>query len=439
MTFKNHIVTMAICASFALPALVLSVPSAHAAAFVDVGISIGIAPPALPVYVQPALPAPGYLWTPGYWAYGDAGYYWVPGVWVRPPVVGVLWTPGYWGYYGNSYRWHGGYWGPRVGFYGGVNYGYGYGGIGFVGGRWNGREFAYNRAVANFGRVHVTNVYNNVTIVHQNTIINRYRVSYNGGAGGVHRQATAEQTRFASDRRLPPTANQDAQRRVAGRDRGQLASINHGRPTTLAATDHAAYIGGAQAREKAQPITSAEREQGKHYQPNGREANQDQRIANGLKTGQMTSGEAARADSRQSSIDRQVNNDRRANGGGLTGQERQRIDREQNGASRQIEEEKHNRSRVAPNEINDREANQQQRVANGLRDGQETSGEAARADRRQANLDRQVHAERQANGGRLDGLQARQANRSENRDSRQVRRQQHNPGKRRPPPRHDGG
>ena len=48
-------------------------------------IAITVAPPELPVYEQPALPAPGYIWTPGYWAYGSEGYFWVPGTWVQPP------------------------------------------------------------------------------------------------------------------------------------------------------------------------------------------------------------------------------------------------------------------------------------------------------------------------------------------------------------------
>jgi len=73
-------------------------------------VSITIAPPVLPVYVQPALPGPGYIWTPGYWAYGDDGYYWVPGTWVLPPAVGVLWTPGYWGWHDGIYAWNAGYW-----------------------------------------------------------------------------------------------------------------------------------------------------------------------------------------------------------------------------------------------------------------------------------------------------------------------------------------
>lgn len=96
-----------------------------------VGISVAIAPPLIPVYSQPYCPGPGYIWTPGYWAYSDIGYYWVPGVWVEPPRIGFLWTPGYWGYNNGLYLFNEGYWGPTVGFYGGINYGYGYGGRGY--------------------------------------------------------------------------------------------------------------------------------------------------------------------------------------------------------------------------------------------------------------------------------------------------------------------
>ena len=84
-------------------------------------LSVAVAPPPLPVYDQPPIPGPGYIWTPGYWAWNeDIGeYYWVPGAWVLPPRVGLLWTPGYWGWSGGAYVWNAGYWGPTVGFYGG--------------------------------------------------------------------------------------------------------------------------------------------------------------------------------------------------------------------------------------------------------------------------------------------------------------------------------
>ena len=119
----------------------------------SISLSVGIAPPALPVYVQPACPTNGYMWQPGYWSYTpDGGYYWVPGVWVAAPRPGLLWTPSYWGYAGGNYGFHAGYWGPHVGFYGGINYGFGYGGVGFGGGMWSGGSFRYNTAEVNVNR-----------------------------------------------------------------------------------------------------------------------------------------------------------------------------------------------------------------------------------------------------------------------------------------------
>lgn len=342
MIFNKQIIMTAIWTAIAVPLEALPIVPAQAGIAVGIGINVAIPPPPLPVYVQPPLPAPGYLWTPGYWTYGDAGYYWVPGVWVLPPVVGVLWTPGYWGFGEGFYRWHTGYWGPRVGFYGGVNYGFGYGGVGFFGGYWHGGAFAYNRAAANFGGTHVANFYNNTTIVRQNTVINNNHVSYNGGENGIRAQPTAQQARYASENHLPPTANQDEQRHFASLDRGQLASVNHGRPATMAVADHAAYARTAQARESTRPITAADRAQGMRYRPNERAANQDQRIGNGLKTGQMTAGEAARDNQRQANLDRQIHNDRMSNGGRLNAQERGQVNHRQNIQSRQIHRQEHN-------------------------------------------------------------------------------------------------
>src|SRR5215207_1710579 len=132
----------------AVATLLFSLPPSSAEV---VGVAIAVAPPPIPVYVQPPIPGPGYIWVPGYWAWGDDDYYWVPGTWVLAPTVGYLWTPGYWYWRDTGYYWRAGYWGPRVGFYGGVNYGCGYYGTGYVGGHWKGRVFAYNTAVTNIG------------------------------------------------------------------------------------------------------------------------------------------------------------------------------------------------------------------------------------------------------------------------------------------------
>src|SRR5262249_5524231 len=109
-------------------------------------VRITTPPPPLPVYVQPVIPGPDYFWAPGYWCWGPDGYYWVPGTWVLAPAPGLLWTPGYWAWRENIYVWHAGYWGPRVGFYGGVNYGFGYPGVGFHGGYWNGGGLSFHPA-----------------------------------------------------------------------------------------------------------------------------------------------------------------------------------------------------------------------------------------------------------------------------------------------------
>jgi hypothetical protein len=423
MSILSGVRKLLVAAAVAAPMLTL--PVAHAQVAIGIGISVHVPPPALPVYVQPPLPAPGYHWTPGYWGYGDAGYYWVPGVWVQPPSVGVLWTPGYWGFAGGAYGWHPGYWGPHIGFYGGVNYGYGYGGVGFVGGEWRGGVFAYNSAVANFGSVHVTNVYENRTIVTQNTIVNNEHVSFNGGAG-IQAQASANELRAANEQHIQPTANQVQHANFAAQDRSQLASVNHGTPGTPAASNVNAYHQVAQQHAASQPISAADRTAGKSYNPNERAANQDQRIANGLRSGQMTSGEAAKAERTQSNIDQQIHNDRAANGGKLTGQEKQQINGEQNAASRQIYNEKHNDNTIKPNAVDNREANQQQRTANGLRSGQMTAGEAAKTNANQAKVAQQVHNDRTANGGALNAEQKKQVNKEQNKNSKQIHNEKHN-------------
>jgi len=195
----------------------------------QIGVSITIAPPVLPVYAQPICPAPGYLWTPGYWAWGPDGYFWVPGTWVEPPTVGLLWTPGYWGWGAGVYLWHAGYWGPHVGFYGGVNYGFGYGGVGFAGGEWRNGAFFYNRSVTNINITNIHNVYNRTVVVN-----NTSHVSFNGGQGGLTARPTAEDEIAARDHHVEATSFQTQQEHVASTNHNLLASVNHGKPAIAA-------------------------------------------------------------------------------------------------------------------------------------------------------------------------------------------------------------
>jgi len=218
-------------------ALLFAAPMASFAQFAIV-ISVHTPPPPLVVYAQPPLPAEGYIWTPGYWAYSDdAGYYWVPGVWVQPPTVGVLWTPAWWGFEGGAYGFHAGYWGPHIGYYGGINYGFGYFGVGFGGGRWDGGRFAYNSAVANFGGVHVTNVYVDRTVFHT-TVINH--ASFNG-PGGYNARPRPEELQYAHEQHIQATPAQQQHFETAHNTPAQRFSANGGHPTVTAARTPEAF------------------------------------------------------------------------------------------------------------------------------------------------------------------------------------------------------
>jgi hypothetical protein len=210
-----------------------------ASAGVFVGVSVNIAPPVLPVYVQPAIPAPGYLWTPGYWSWAPTGYYWVPGTWVMPPSAGLLWTPGYWGWGNGAYLWHAGYWGPHIGFYGGVNYGYGYGGVGYEGGYWRGNQFLYNTTVNNVRTINVTNVYTR-TVVTNTTVT---RVSYNGGAGGVVARPSAAELSAAREPHVAFTSEQRAHENLARSNESLRAAVNGGHPPIAATARPAVFTG----------------------------------------------------------------------------------------------------------------------------------------------------------------------------------------------------
>jgi WXXGXW repeat (2 copies) len=211
----------------------------HAQIAIDV--SVDIAPPPLPYYEQPPIPAEGYIWVPGYWAWDSAAldYFWVPGTWVEPPQPELLWTPAWWGWGDGHYGFHPGYWGREVGFYGGIDYGFGYTGEGYYGGRWDHGVFFYNRTVNNFSNVRVTNIYNQTVVINNNV----NRVSFNGGNGGIQTRPTPQQQAFDRERHIEATPVQRQHAEVASKDRSLFSKQNHGEPP-VAATPRAGVLQG---------------------------------------------------------------------------------------------------------------------------------------------------------------------------------------------------
>jgi hypothetical protein len=192
-------------------------------------------PPPLPDYDQPPAPEPDYIWTPGYWGWGSGDYYWVPGYWVAPPYVGALWTPGYWGYVADHYRFHHGFWGLHIGFYGGVDYGYGYVGHGYYGGYWDQGHFRYNTAVNHVNVNVIHNVYTRNVMVNNVVVNNRIvnHVSYSGGRGGVAARPMPAEIAVLHEQRQAPMASQVQVQHEAAQNRGQFFSQNKGRPAVV--------------------------------------------------------------------------------------------------------------------------------------------------------------------------------------------------------------
>ena len=237
------------------------------ASFAQIGISVSFGPPALPVYEQPICPGDGYLWTPGYWAWDGDDYYWVPGTWVLAPEVGFLWTPGYWGWGGAAFFWHEGYWGPHVGFYGGINYGFGYWGHGYEGGRWDHDHFFYNTYANHVNETIIHNTYNTRVDISEN------RVSFNGGNGGINARASGEEENYARERHVGPVAAQNQHVEQARSNPELRASANHGKPPIAATSKAGDFHGGAvSAKEAGAPYKGPEHAANANRPPSANEA-----------------------------------------------------------------------------------------------------------------------------------------------------------------------
>ncbi len=175
-----------------------------ASSFAQIGISVAIAPPEIPIYEQPYCPTEGYIWTPGYWGYAD-DYYWVPGVWVPPPRVGLLWTPGY----------------------------------------------RYNTAVTRVNTNVIHNTYVNKEVVNNASS----RASFNG-PGGATAKPTAQEQAAAKAEHVPATPAQRSRVEAAKNNPALHVANNHGKPKAEAikALDRnsGAQLAGAKKQAGAQ-------------------------------------------------------------------------------------------------------------------------------------------------------------------------------------------
>jgi hypothetical protein len=196
-------------------------------------ISVSMMPPPLPAYNLPPCPDQNLVWVPGYWGWFQNNYYWVPGAWVEPPFAGAMWTPSYWSWSHHvftMYTWHSGYWSYHVGYYGGVNYGYGYGGFGYSGGVWHGGLFAYNLEIVPVDNRWVRETFRDPGLVDRGYIDRNNHSGFNGGPGGVDYHISPEEQAVEHEKHWEPTAFQVQYETGIRSDQTYWYNTNHGQP-----------------------------------------------------------------------------------------------------------------------------------------------------------------------------------------------------------------
>jgi hypothetical protein len=159
-----------------------------------------------------------------------------------------------------------------------------------------------------------------------------------------------------------------------------------------------------------------------------RKENQQDRIAQGVKSGQLTAGETSKLETKEAAINSETKADRAANGGKLTTAEKKQINGQQNQLSKQIYKDKHNASaqHYANNKVGQRRENQQDRIAQGIKSGQLTAGETAKLENQQKGINQQVKADRQTNGGKLTTGEKQQIAKEQNGASKNIYNKKHN-------------
>ena len=159
-----------------------------------------------------------------------------------------------------------------------------------------------------------------------------------------------------------------------------------------------------------------------------RKENQQDRIAQGVQSGQLTAGETANLETKEAAINGETKADRAANGGKLTAAEKKQINGQQNQLSKQIYKDKHNANTAhyGNNKVGQRKENQQDRIAQGVKSGQLTAGETAKLENQQKGINQQVAADRKANGGTLLASEKKQVNKEQNATSKSIYHKKHN-------------
>jgi phage/plasmid-associated DNA primase len=160
-----------------------------------------------------------------------------------------------------------------------------------------------------------------------------------------------------------------------------------------------------------------------------RDRNQQERIANGVKSGELTSREAGHIEGQENKLNNEVKDMRQDNGGKLTAADKAKVQGQENHLSREIYNQKHDAQtqNTDPKTVaGQRAENQQDRIANGVRSGQLTPGEASRLENQQSRMRNEARNMRQENGGTLSQQDRERLHHQQRVESHRIYRAKHN-------------
>jgi hypothetical protein len=159
-----------------------------------------------------------------------------------------------------------------------------------------------------------------------------------------------------------------------------------------------------------------------------RKDNQQDRIAQGIDSDQLTAGETKNLETKEAALNGEEHTMRTEDDGHLTAADRAKLNNQQNHLSNQIYDDKHNAdvAHYGNNEVGQRRQDQQDRIAQGVGSGQLTAGETSRLERQQQSINREDASMRRADGGRLTGADKGALNRRQNRASANIYAKKHN-------------
>jgi hypothetical protein len=159
-----------------------------------------------------------------------------------------------------------------------------------------------------------------------------------------------------------------------------------------------------------------------------RAENQQDRIAQGVKSGQLTARETGRLERKESALNHEVKDMRQLNGGTLTNKDKAIVNHQQNELSRGIYSQKHDaqtQNTSPKTEIGQRKENQQDRIGQGIQSGELTAREAGRLEGKETALNQETRDMRKLDGGKLTPGDKKLVNQQQDRLSKQIYDQKH--------------